>query len=301
MTRNGVNLESAVHHLSLMKEIVTNRFEPYLCALLPPSDDTRPLIDAMNYSLLAGGKRLRPLLCMTTANTFGVAPERVFPVSAALEAIHTYSLIHDDLPCMDNDDLRRGRPTNHKIFGEAMALLAGDGLLTFAFELLTTANAPDSTTVKMVRSLAAAAGPYGMVGGQVADMQAGSKTLERLQFIHLHKTGRLIQAAIELGAHMGGAHSDDLRCLNDFGAHIGRAFQMVDDWLDVCGSTEELGKPVGSDEENDKLTYPALFGPDETLRMAEDEHRQALEALASLSVDGSLLSAVAQMMIRRRK
>lgn len=276
-------------------------FENYLKSVLSQMPEIDPLIPSMSYSLLSGGKRLRPLLCIFVADMFGVDRETAFPVAAAVEMIHAYSLIHDDLPCMDNDDLRRGRPTNHKVYGEAMALLAGDGLLTHAFWMLTNVRTSPERIVEMVKSLSNAAGPYGMVGGQVSDMDHRERTPTRLAFIHAHKTGKLIQASIDMGAILGGADMPKRSQLAVFGKHIGQAFQMMDDWLDVTSTTEELGKTAGHDLDGNKLTYPSLFGVDRTLELAETEYQMAISALAGLGDAANHLEELAKRMVRRSK
>jgi geranylgeranyl diphosphate synthase type II len=281
------------------------RVNTYLAAVFPADRMPKRLFEAMNYSLLAGGKRLRPVLCLATAETLGAESDPLLPVAAAIEMIHCYSLIHDDLPSLDNDDLRRGRPTNHKVFGEAMALLAGDGLLTYAFEQLSssqvTAVVSAERQVAMIHTLAHAAGCYGMVGGQVADIEAerseGSEA--ELRFIHIHKTAKLIQAAVLLGAQAAAADTRQLKALEQYGLHLGLAYQMVDDLLDVVATTEQLGKTAGKDAAEGKLTYPRLFGLDATWEQIEVELREARSALADAGLDAPLLVGLAETMIRR--
>ncbi|RAK22326.1 geranylgeranyl diphosphate synthase type II [Anoxybacillus vitaminiphilus] len=219
---------------------------------------------AMIYSLKAGGKRIRPLLLLATLKAFGKEVELGLPVACAIEMIHTYSLIHDDLPSMDNDDLRRGKPTNHKVFGEAMAILAGDGLLTYSFQVIAEMDHQDVTPeikIKLISELAKAAGPEGMVAGQVADMQGEGKqlSLDELEYIHQNKTGRMLQYSIIAGAILAGASEQQIRQLSQFAYHLGLAFQIRDDILDIEGTEEKIGKPVGSDIENKKVTYPSLL------------------------------------------
>jgi geranylgeranyl diphosphate synthase, type II len=270
------------------------------------SETTRPdtLFKSMNYSLLGAGKRLRPVLCIATAETFGVAPSKVLPAAAALELIHSYSLIHDDLPIMDNDDLRRGRPTNHKVFGDATALLAGDALLTYAFELLAEPmDIPAERQLRMIRVLAHAAGAYGMVGGQQADMLA-EKTdgdLDALRFIHVHKTAKLIQAAVLLGGLFADLSEREERALEAFGLSIGLAFQMVDDWLDVAGDESVIGKPVGSDERHQKLTYPRLVGLEKTRELAQQAVEDGISALRSAAIEAPWLEAIGRYIVERTR
>lgn len=266
--------------------------------------ETQKLVESMRYSVLAGGKRLRPLLCMATARTFGVSEADVMPVAAAIELVHCYSLIHDDLPCMDDDDLRRGVPTNHKVYGEATALLAGDGLLTYAFELLSQPlTVPPTRQLRMVQTLAQAAGPYGMVGGQQADMDAEHTegSLQTLQFIHTNKTAKLIQAAVEMGALFADIPEAQRTAVSTYGLHIGLAFQMIDDWLDVVGSEEELGKKTGMDEQLMKLTYPRLVGIHETRELALSLCQKARDDLANAGIQAPLLVDLATFIVERNK
>jgi geranylgeranyl diphosphate synthase, type II len=244
-----------------------------------------PLLQAMEYSLLAGGKRLRPVLCLVWAEMVGEPRAHVLPAAAALECIHTYSLIHDDLPAMDDDDLRRGKPSNHKRFGEALAILAGDALLTEAFGLLFSCAVPAERMIAAGQELARAAGAAGMVGGQVLDMQwtggtATEKDLSRMQEL---KTGAMIRASCVCGALLGGATEAALAWAADYGTHIGRAFQITDDILDVIGDQAVLGKPVGSDQGLGKVTYPALIGLEASRDLARSQTDQALAALAVFS------------------
>ncbi|WP_026563642.1 polyprenyl synthetase family protein [Bacillus sp. UNC41MFS5] len=227
--------------------------------------DAPPIIkESMIYSLEAGGKRIRPLLLFATLDAFGVEPQKGLLAASAIEMIHTYSLIHDDLPSMDNDDLRRGKPTNHKVFGDAIAILAGDALLTYSFEVIGKIPpeiASDATKLRLVLELAKAAGTEGMVGGQVADMEGEGKslTLEELEYIHIHKTGKLLKFSVLAGAIMAGASQNQLENLSAFAHHLGIAFQIQDDILDLVGNQQIIGKPVGSDTNNHKSTYPQLL------------------------------------------
>ena len=222
--------------------------------------------EAMSYSLLAGGKRLRPILVMAASEAVGGDRDSVLPFAVASEMIHTYTLIHDDLPALDNDDLRRGKPTNHKVFGEAIAILAGDALLTQAFIIMTRAvgmeNIPSDCILKATHEMACALGSTGMIGGQVVDLESEGKpiTKETLEYIHIYKTGFLIRACIRCGGILSQANAQQLSSLSRFGAHIGLAFQIIDDVLDVTGDQERLGKDIGSDLTKDKATYPAYTG-----------------------------------------
>ena len=252
--------------------------------MLPPLDE-RPqeLFAAMRYSALGGGKRLRPALCFAAAAACGAEPERLAPVACALEFVHTYSLIHDDLPALDNDDYRRGRPTNHRVFGEAMAILAGDALLTLAFSALLRAPVPPGRLVRLVDELASASGCLGMVGGQVADMLGEGRSLDadELNFIHSHKTGALLRAAVRMGAIAAGAPDGALFALTEYAKRVGLAFQIVDDILDVTGSQAQLGKSPGADAAHGKSTYPALFGVEASVREVERLTEEAIEHIAA--------------------
>ncbi|KWX70803.1 polyprenyl synthetase family protein [Paenibacillus jilunlii] len=245
------------------------------------------LKDAMNYSLQAGGKRLRPLLVIAACEALGGSRQAALPVAAAIEMVHTYSLIHDDLPAMDNDDYRRGKLTNHKVYGEATAILAGDALLTHAFYSVVQASrkhgVPAEHALSVVEDLAEMAGPRGMVGGQIADMEGeqGLTDLEQLQYIHRHKTGDLIVFSLVAGGRIAGADSRRLEALRDFGTHIGLAFQIQDDILDLVGDEGKLGKKTGSDLKQQKVTYPYFIGLDasraEVERLTEAARKAVLE------------------------
>jgi len=255
--------------------------------MLPAEGVFQDHISAMRYSLFVGGKRIRPILCLAAGAAVDVDPaleEDLLPVACALECIHTYSLIHDDLPAMDDDDLRRGHPTNHKKFGEAAAILAGDGLLTFAFDLLSSpgnTSLDDAARLRIVQLVSRAAGSLGMVGGQTLDMAGEGKKIEfeMLKTIHRNKTGALITAAVLSGAVGARATSAQYEALRTYGDAIGLAFQIVDDLLDVTSTTEELGKTAGSDVEHNKATYPAYFGIDGTRDRAAQAIQASLDAL----------------------
>ncbi|MEH7458592.1 polyprenyl synthetase family protein [Bacillus sp. JJ1127] len=262
------------------------------------------LREAMAYSLEAGGKRLRPLLLFATLQAFGKERDLGVGAACALEMIHTYSLIHDDLPCMDDDDLRRGKPTNHKVFGEAMAVLAGDGLLTYAFQVVTAYHHEEisaETKLRLAFELAKAAGPEGMVAGQVADMEAEGKqlTLSELEYIHKHKTGRLLEFAVLAGAMLAGATREQEEKLLAFAKYIGLAFQIRDDILDVEGTEEEIGKPIGSDASNEKSTYTTLFAIDEAKDILEETIVKAKDAIASLQLQDEYLLSICDLIAKR--
>jgi len=264
-------------------------------------------IKAMRYSLFAGGKRIRPILALATAEALHAPTKNLLPAACALECIHTYSLIHDDLPAMDDDDLRRGKPTSHMVFGEAEAILAGDGLLSFAFELLTHPDAQQSISpvaqLRMINLIAKAIGPEGMVGGQSLDLAAEGQTIpfEHLKLIHSYKTGALITASVQAGAIFGNATEEQFAALNRYGTQIGLAFQIIDDLLDVEGTTEDLGKTAGADVSRNKATYPAFFGVAETKVMARDAINAALTALETFDAKAEPLRALARYIYERNK
>ena len=250
----------------------------------PEATEIPLLKESMDYSLFAGGKRLRPALVLMAADVFGVEAAKAMPAAVAWEMVHTYSLIHDDLPAMDDDDLRRGNPTNHVKFGEATAILAGDAMLTFAFQLLSKASQNASISLALVTLMAEAAGVRGMVGGQQDDLSAEGMeevSLEQLKSIHRRKTGALIASALKAGAILGQASSELQNAIEDFGYVLGQAFQVTDDILDITSSAEVLGKSVGKDEATGKLTYPALMGLDgarnEATRLAREAHAMLAE------------------------
>ena len=272
-----------------------------------PRGPAADVVKAMAYSLFAGGKRLRPILCMAGAEAVGGKGRIVLPLACALELIHTYSLIHDDLPVMDNDDLRRGKPTNHKVFGEAVALLAGDGLLTEAFRLMSAAGPAEGieplSLLRVIRLVAAAAGHEGMVGGQVVDIQSEGKQVEPhiLEFIHTHKTGALIAASVTSGAILGGGKEEEIEAIARYGRHIGFAFQVADDILDVEGDSEKLGKGVGGDAKKQKITYPSVIGLASSKEIQKALVEQAIDALRSFDEKAAPLRKIAVYMIERKK
>lgn len=259
--------------------------------------------DAMEYSLMAGGKRIRPILLMATAEALGKKGYNYLPVACGLEMIHTYSLIHDDLPCMDNDDYRRGRLTNHKVYGEGMAVLAGDGLLTLAFEVMLEQKGVDpAILVEVVREMAMCAGNFGMVGGQGLDLEYEGQQIapEQLRTLHAGKTGALFIGAIRGGAQLAGANSEQLKALTKFADLLGLAFQITDDILDVTGTQEELGKPIGSDEKNNKSTYVSLYGLEAAKALAEKTVEEALACLEMFGQPADPLREITKLMCNRR-
>jgi geranylgeranyl diphosphate synthase type II len=281
------------------------RVDEALTRLLPgPADDGCPprLAEAMRYSLTAGGKRLRPLLCLMAAEACGADPAEALPAACALEMVHTYSLIHDDLPAMDDDDLRRGRPTCHKAFDEATAILAGDALLTLAFEVVARHVRPAEAAVACVRALAEASGPEGMVGGQMADLEAEARTdatVGGLEAIHRRKTGALLRASLRMGAAVATAPEATARALDAYGRAVGLAFQVVDDLLDVQGDEAKMGKRVGKDQGLGKWTYPGLLGVEGSRSKAKQLAEDASAALAPLGEAGARLRALAWQLVER--
>lgn len=260
------------------------------------------LQEAMAYSLLAGGKRLRPILVLLSCEACGGSAEAALPAACAVEMVHTYSLVHDDLPAMDNDDLRRGRPTNHVVFGEALAILAGDGLLTLAFEVLAADVTPAETAAACCADLARAAGMAGMVGGQVADLEAEGRTvasLEELEGVHRRKTGALLACSLTMGARIAGAGNDDLHRLASFGRCLGLAFQITDDLLDVCGTSRNMGKAVQKDAARGKLTYPSLMGEEASALRAQCQIAEACKWIEPFGERCRRLEALAQFVLER--
>ncbi len=278
--------------------------EEALERLLPPEGTQPPSIHAsMRYSVKAGGKRIRPVLCLETARMFTTQLEGAIQVGCAIEFIHTYSLIHDDLPSLDNDDLRRGKPTNHKVYGEAIAILAGDALLTLGFRTMAEAPLSAEQRVNIVAELGAAAGTLnGMVGGQVADLEAEKKPIDAamLEYIHRSKTAALIRGTIAAGAMAGGAAREDVERLRRFGEAIGWAFQVVDDILDVEESSTALGKTAGKDQAQQKTTYPALYGLEKSRAIAADLEEKSLSELELFGERADRLRQLAQFLVARR-
>ena len=273
--------------------------------ILPEESAFPPrLHQAMRYALLAGGKRLRPILAIAAAEAVGGDGSAILREACALELIHTYSLIHDDLPAMDNDAFRRGLPTTHTVFGEALAILAGDALLTEAFAVLsshTTSCNSNQQNIEVIRLIAAAAGSRGLIGGQVIDLESEGKDIDNalLDYIHTHKTGSLITASVLLGALLAGSSSEQTACLREYGTAIGLAFQITDDILDVTESTQTLGKTAGSDQNKNKATYPALHGLEEARKKQHALYADALSALHAFDEKAEPLRGIARYIIER--
>src|SRR4030042_4410513 len=289
-------------YLKEKRELIDSYLESYF------SIPSEPFVlhKAMRYSIVAGGKRIRPILALASYEACGGNPKDIVPYATALELIHTYSLIHDDLPSMDNDDLRRGKPTNHKVFGEAMAILAGDALLTEAFLMLS--NNPHSSSlqlsdlIKIIREVSLASGVHGMVGGQALDIFSENTEPDKdtLNFIHLHKTAALITASVRMGAILANIKEKKLKALTEYGTGIGLAFQIIDDILDIEGNAEELGKTAGSDIKMKKMTYPALCGTEKSRQKAKDLIADAIDSLKIFSYEANKLRNKEHYLLRRR-
>jgi len=285
-------------------DIVNNALD----RLLPGEDEfPQKLHKAMRYSVFAGGKRIRPVLAIASAETFGGLTDSIIDIACAVELIHTYSLIHDDLPAIDNDDMRRGMPTCHKVFGEAMAILAGDALLTSAFDVMadthTSTDEERLLLLKTIQEIARAAGSTGMVGGQVLDIESEGKDVAFpvLEYIHIHKTGELILASIRAGAIMKNAGDKELEAMTRYGEAIGLAFQIADDILDVEGNKEDTGKNVGGDAKREKVTYPSILGIEESKKRARELTDIALASVEGFGKKAEPLKEIAKYIVARRK
>jgi len=286
-------------YLSRRKQLV----EAVLEKIFPVASGLQKrVIEAARYSLFAGGKRLRPILCLASAEVVGADIEPVLPAACALEMIHTYSLIHDDLPAMDNDNFRRGVPTNHKVFGEAIAILAGDALLTEAFEYFVLGGVSTDKVTEVIRIAVKAAGYRGMIGGQVIDLECEDRKVDlaTVEYMHIHKTGALLSASLEIGAVLGGGDQVQTSALKNYGHHIGLAFQITDDLLDVEGDPALMGKTPGSDAAKNKMTYPALLGIARSRDAAREHVESSLDALAGFDVRAEPLRAIARYLLVRR-
>jgi geranylgeranyl diphosphate synthase type II len=273
--------------------------------LLPPlNQPPQVLHSAMRYSIFCGGKRLRPILVIAGAEVGGLTADAVLPLASAVECIHTFSLIHDDLPSIDNDDLRRGRPTNHKVYGDAIAILAGDALLAMAFEMIEKcrANAPCDAVLDVVKLISSASGTVGMVGGQVQDIQSEGLSdidVDAVRSIHERKTGALLAASLLGGARLAQVCGSKYAALESYGRQMGLAFQITDDLLDIGGDEELLGKPVGSDEKNDKATYPKVLGVERSRELARQAADRATAALEPFGPEADPIRALASYMVER--
>lgn len=262
------------------------------------------IFDSMNYSLKAGGKRLRPILTLEACKLVGGNEKDAYPFAVAIEMIHTYSLIHDDLPALDNDDLRRGRKTNHKVYGEAMAILAGDGLLNYAYEIMlreSLSKGEPEKYLKAINEIAKASGIYGMIGGQVVDIESEGKSIdmEKLDFIHMNKTAAIIIGCMRAGAIIGGASEEELENVTKYAKNIGLSFQIVDDILDIVGDEAKLGKKVGSDIDNEKSTYPSLIGLEKSKETANKLISEAKMSIDYINKDSEFLNNLADYIVDR--
>jgi geranylgeranyl diphosphate synthase type II len=290
-------------YMAQRRELVDKALEQYI----PEESKYPPIIhQAMRYSVFAGGKRLRPILTLAATEAVGGNPESVLFAACAIELIHTYSLIHDDLPSMDNDDFRRNKPTNHKVFGENMAILAGDALLTLAFEVLSQPENLKTfkaeTLLSAIHEISLAAGTLGMIGGQVMDiLSEGKRDLDpkTLEYIHTHKTGKLLLASLRVGALLANANAEQLKAITEYGTCIGLCFQIVDDILDVEGTTEETGKDVRSDAAREKATYPALYGLEKSKKLAQELAKKAQQALVSFGESAQPLRELGEFIVSR--
>ncbi len=290
-----------------MKELLKEQIDfidGYLDKYLEKKDNPQSIIyDAMRYSVFAGGKRLRPILMLNVCKMCGGDTDEVIPFACALEMIHTYSLIHDDLPAMDNDDLRRGMPTSHKKFGEATAILAGDALLNKAFEVVSSYKGKQTErAMKAINILSVSSGTEGMIGGQIVDMLSEGKTitLDELRYLHLNKTGAIIRSACVIGAVMAGASEEEIKAVDRFAQNLGIAFQIQDDILDVTGTEEELGKPIGSDAEENKNTYVSLTGLEKSKELAEEYSDSAKKSLDIFGSKADFLKQFTDYLTDRR-
>jgi geranylgeranyl diphosphate synthase type II len=290
-------------YLQEMKTLIDNALDYYL----PPTEKfPKSIHQAMRHILFAGGKRLRPMLALSAGEMVGGTIENILPCACALELIHTYSLIHDDLPAMDNDDYRRGILTTHKKFGEAVAILAGDALLTEAFQLLSCEKVmksfPPKVLIDVINEVALAAGSAGMIGGQVVDIESEGKEIDLplIEYIHTHKTGALILTSVRMGAKLGGGKEDEIEALTRYGESVGLAFQITDDLLNIEGEKEEMGKSPGTDAAKCKATYPQLLGLSESRRRAEDLVSIAHAALEPFGSKAETLKEIATFIISRR-
>ncbi len=294
-----MNIQAYLHK----KKIIVDRS---LEKLVPPATTYPSVVhEAMRYSLFAGGKRVRPLLAIASAEALGASSVGLLPLAGSLELVHTYSLIHDDLPAMDDDDFRRNRPTCHKVYGEAIAILAGDGLLNMAFEVLSDPKrlkiVPAARMLAIIREISTASGVFGMVGGQVVDIQSEGRDVDlpTLEYIHTHKTGALIRASVRVGALYARAGKRQLAALSHYGELVGLAFQIADDILDLTGTREEIGKDAGSDLKKDKKTFPSFYGIEESRRRAVEVADKAIYLLKDFDRKADPLRELAKYIVQR--
>jgi geranylgeranyl diphosphate synthase type II len=293
---------SITNYLSERKVLIEKALDNFL-----PGVDEYPsqIHQAMRHSVFAGGKRIRPILTIASCEIFGGNIEQAIPTACAIECIHTYSLIHDDLPCMDDDDLRRGIPTCHKKFGEGIAVLAGDGLLTHAFQLLAMnhelAQISPQNTLRVIVDISKACSTKGLIGGQVIDLESENKKIDcaTLSYIHQHKTGALLTTSLRSGAILGNASDDELSIVTEYGNLLGLVFQITDDLLDIEGDLKLLGKTPGKDKQNNKATFPALYGIDKSKKLATEYANKAIEVLEPFAEKGLILKDIANYVLDR--
>lgn len=290
------------NYLKQKKRRVDNYLKTYIDSREKQKESPGRLIDAMSYALMAGGKRVRPILAIAGFEAVGGSSSVILPVAASLELIHSYSLIHDDLPAMDDDDFRRNLPTTHRVFGEGTAILAGDALLTDAFHIISSSKASPEVLIRIINELSSACGPMGMVGGQIMDLLLEGKLARKkdLLYIHSHKTGSFIRAAVRIGALMGNAPRRELNALSEYGEKVGLAFQIIDDILDITGTQKELGKTTGADYARGKNTYPSTFGLKESHNKAEHLIRDAIKTVKIFNKKGEPLAEIARYILSRR-
>jgi geranylgeranyl diphosphate synthase type II len=289
------------NYLKTKRKLVDSFLKKYISAKKKHNECPGLLAEAMGYALMAGGKRVRPILCIASYEAAGGKYDIILPVASSLELIHTYSLIHDDLPAMDDDDFRRNQPTVHKVYGEAAAILAGDALLTDAFNIISEVETSPRKLLSIISELSCASGPEGMVGGQTVDIlfegkKAGKKDLH---YIHTHKTGALIRASVRIGAIMAGASPSRLNALTEYGEKVGYAFQIRDDILNVTGTKEELGKSTGTDDARGKNTYPSVYGLNKSRQIAENLVNDSLNVLKGLNNKAEPLAEIAKYIMAR--
>ncbi len=289
-------------YLKEKRELVDSFLRKYISSKKKQKECPKNLCDAMSYALMVGGKRVRSILSIASYEAVGGKSDNILPIAASLELIHTYSLIHDDLPAMDNDDFRRNQPTTHKVFGEATAILTGDALLTDAFHIISQTSANPKTLINIINELTYACGPEGMVGGQTLDLILEGKKARKkdLLYIHTHKTGALIRASVRIGAIMANSSPAKLNMLTEYGEKVGLAFQIIDDILDVTGTKEELGKSTGADDAKGKNTYPSTFGLKKSRKIAEGLINDSLKAINSFNKNAEPLVEIAKYILSRR-
>ena len=289
-------------YLREKKKIIDDYLKKYLSEKKRDRNCPKILREAMSYALIGSGKRVRPILSLAGYEAAGGKSDTILPVAASLELVHTYSLIHDDLPAMDDDDFRRNKPAVHKVFGEGTAILAGDALLTDAFHIISRSDASPKILINIITELAHASGPEGMVGGQTVDLLLEGKKARKkdLLYIHTHKTGALIRASVRIGALMANASASKLNALTEYGEKAGLAFQIIDDILDITGTREELGKATGADSARGKNTYPSAFGLQQSHRMAETLISDSLNAVKIFNEKADALTEIARYILARR-